>query len=115
MVLAVCVLLPTPGRFFLHGLVSCALCGLLLLLLLLLTRHKKKKKPQAEMEEAAFSMNMESAAANKLQPDNTLSEEAQRHWPEIYSRRRAFHVNVAEAVEIRGLEKSAVLQTYEEW
>ena len=67
------------------------------------------------MTEDVFSTNMESAAANKLQPDNTLSEEAQRHWPEIYSRRRAFHVNVAEAAEMRGLEKSAVLQAYEEW
>lgn len=67
------------------------------------------------MEEEVFVMNMESAAANKLQPDNTLNEEAQRHWPEIYSRRREFHVNVAEAMEIKGLEKSAVLQAYEEW
>ncbi len=67
------------------------------------------------MTEDVFSTNMESAAANKLQPDNTLSEEAQRHWPEIYSRRRAFNVHVAEAVEIRGLEKSAVLQAYKEW
>lgn len=67
------------------------------------------------MTEDTFSMNMESAAANKLQPDNTLHEEAQRYWPEIYSRRREFHANVAEAVEMKGLEKSAVLQAYEEW
>ncbi|CAN0250589.1 unnamed protein product [Ectocarpus sp. 12 AP-2014] len=69
----------------------------------------------AGMTEDTFSMNMESAAANKLQPDNTLSEEAQRYWPEIYSRRREFHVNVAEATEMKGLEKSAVLRAYEEW
>lgn len=67
------------------------------------------------MKEEVFSTHMESAAANKLQPDNTLREETQRHWPEIYSRRRAFFVNVAEAVEMRRLEKSAVLQAYEEW
>ncbi|CAN0158080.1 unnamed protein product [Hapterophycus canaliculatus] len=67
------------------------------------------------MKEDAFSMNMESAAANKLQPDNTLSEETQRHWNEIYSRRRAFHVNVLEAAQMRGLKKAAVLQAYEEW
>lgn len=72
-------------------------------------------KIQVEMKEDVFSMHMESAAANKLQPDNTLSEEAQRHWPEIYSRRRAFHVNVAEAAEMRRIDKSAVLQAYEEW
>ncbi|CAM9884135.1 unnamed protein product [Ectocarpus sp. 4 AP-2014] len=69
----------------------------------------------AGMTEDTFSMNMESAAANKLQPDNTLSEEAQRYWPEIYRRRREFHVNVAEAAEMKGLEKSAVLRAYEEW
>ncbi|CAM9190564.1 unnamed protein product [Scytosiphon promiscuus] len=69
----------------------------------------------ADMKEDVFSTNMESAAANKLQPDNTLSEETQRHWHEIYSRRRAFHVNVLEAVHMRGLKKSAVLQAYEEW
>lgn len=67
------------------------------------------------MKEDVFSTHMESAAANKLQPDNTLREEAQSHWPEIYSRRRAFHINVAEAAEMRRLEKSAVLQAYDEW
>ncbi|CAM9795347.1 unnamed protein product, partial [Ectocarpus fasciculatus] len=69
----------------------------------------------ADMTEETFSTNMESAAANKLQPDNTLHEEAQRFWPEIYSRRREFHVEVAEAVEMKGLDKSAVLRAYEEW
>ena len=63
-----------------------------------------------------FSAHIESAVANKLQPDNNLRDEAQiHHWPEIYSRRRAFHVVVAEAAEMRKLEKSAVLQAYDEW
>lgn len=70
---------------------------------------------QADMKDDVFLTNMESAAANKLQPDNTLSEETQRHWHEIYSRRRAFHVNVLEAAHMRGLQKIAVLQAYEEW
>ncbi|CAN0497552.1 unnamed protein product [Laminaria digitata] len=67
------------------------------------------------MKEEEFSTNMASAAANKLQPDNTLSEEAQRHWPEIFSRRRAFHVNIEEACVMKGLQKSAVLKAYDEW
>lgn len=67
------------------------------------------------MTEEAFSAHMSSAAGNKLQPDNTLSEEAQRHWYEIYNRRRAFHVHVEEARVIRGLDKSAVVEAYEEW
>eukprot|EP00752_Nemacystus_decipiens_P004086 g3739.t1 len=69
----------------------------------------------AGMKEDVFSTHMESAVAHKLQPDNTLRDEAQSHWPEIYSRRRAFHVVVAEAMEMRGLEKSTVLQAYDEW
>lgn len=67
------------------------------------------------MKEDVFSMHMESAAANKLEPNNTLREEAQCHWPEIHNRRRAFHVNVAEAAEMRALKKSSVLQAYEQW
>lgn len=70
---------------------------------------------QAGMEEEEFSMHVEAAVANKLQPHNTLRDEAHSHWPEIYSRRRAFHVNFAEAAEMKGLDKSAVLQAYEEW
>lgn len=62
-----------------------------------------------------FSRHMSSVAANKLQPDNTLSEETQRHWPEISTRRRAFHVNIQEAYAVRVLEHSAVLKAYSEW
>lgn len=67
------------------------------------------------MTPEAFSRHMSSVAANKLQPDNALSEEAQRHWPEIHTGRRAFHVNVDEAHAVRLLEHSAVLKAYEEW
>lgn len=67
------------------------------------------------MTDEAFSKHMASAAANKLEPDNTLSEEAQRHWPEIFTRRRSFHMNVREAHFIRTLKKSAVLKAYEDW
>lgn len=67
------------------------------------------------MTEEAFLTHMASAAANKLQPDNNLNEEAERHWSEIYSRRRAFHVNVDEAHVMSALGKSAVLKAYEEW
>lgn len=67
------------------------------------------------MSAEEFSQHMASAAANKLQPDNTLSEEAQRHWPEISTRRRAFHVNIDEAHALRGLAHSDVLRAYDKW
>lgn len=67
------------------------------------------------MTDKEFATHMASAAANKLQPDNTLNEEAHRHWPEINARRRAFHVNIEEAEAIKSLEKSAVLAAYDDW
>ena len=67
------------------------------------------------MKDEAFETQMASAAANKLQPENSLSEEAQRFWPEIYNRRRAFNVNVQEAHGMRELKKGAVLAAYEQW
>lgn len=70
---------------------------------------------QAEMKPGTFSQHMASAAATKLQPDNTLSEEALRHWPEIDSRRHAFNVNVQEAQAVRALEHAAVLEAFEQW
>ncbi|CAM9605254.1 unnamed protein product [Sphacelaria rigidula] len=76
---------------------------------------KSFRDTMASMTDKVFSTHMSSAAANKLQPDNTLNEEAQRHWPEINSGRRTFHVNVQEAHAMRLLEQSAVLKAYEEW
>lgn len=67
------------------------------------------------MSEDTFSQHMSSAAANKLQPDNTLSEEAQRHWPEINSHRHAFNMNIQYALGLRSLKQADVLKAYEEW
>ena len=58
---------------------------------------------------------MASAAANKLQPDNTIKQESMWHWVEIFSRRWAFHVRVEEACVMKVLQKSTVLKAYDEW
>ncbi|CAM9179004.1 unnamed protein product [Choristocarpus tenellus] len=69
----------------------------------------------AAMELETFSMHMSSLAANKLQKDNALIEEAERHWSEINSRRCCFHVNIIEARALTGVTHSSVLKAYQEW
>lgn len=70
---------------------------------------------KTDMEDETFLTQMASAAANKLQPDNSLREEAQRFWPEIDNRRRMFNVNIQEAHGMKELQKDAVLKAYEQW
>ncbi|CAM9115596.1 unnamed protein product [Discosporangium mesarthrocarpum] len=67
------------------------------------------------MKQEIFSTQMSSLVANKLQEDNNIMEEAERHWTQIRSRRHWFHVNILEARGLAGVTHKAVVDAYREW
>jgi secreted Zn-dependent insulinase-like peptidase len=67
------------------------------------------------MKDEEFMENLVALAKDKLDMFNSLAEETSSFWAEIRDCRYEWEVNRNEALALRGLAKSTVLEAFDKW
>ena len=68
-----------------------------------------------DMKEEEFMENLVALAKDKLDMFNSLAEETSSFWAEIRDGRYDWEVNRNEALALRGLSKTTVLEAFDKW
>ncbi|KAG6541670.1 hypothetical protein Mapa_016935 [Marchantia paleacea] len=69
----------------------------------------------ADMSDEEFTNYKEALIADKMERDHTLIEETDRHWEQICEQRYSFEARKLEAMEVQTLEKSDVIDWYNQY